>query len=331
VGWGRPTTQTIEYSSTSPRIRKTPEGDGTVITASANAYNFSGLGKSLFFNQALFNRERKEGISHADILEAEPVRETISRALATSSPALFSKYISHTKPKADDHPWMKWITVSVHSPVDLDVYNNEGKHMGLVPVPGTDLVMMENTIGGEIDVIGDEKYFTIPADDTYTIKLTGTGIGSFTYQVQKFVGSGMTEVSNVVYAGLPVTPLLVASTTISSSVLTAPLNLDVDGNGTTDITTSPSPTSNPLIHLDSMETIIRSFGLTQKTEKDLLKKIEKVRKNVEKNKDKSRDKIQKVLAKAIDKHWDRKHITYEDKNLLISIFDPLLSSLESLD
>ncbi len=342
AGWGTPTAQTMEYSSSSPRVLKGPEGDGTVVTASATGYS-GASDQNIYFNQGLFNHDNKKSVSHPDILEADPVKALLGKVIATSSLAsvvgsALPQYITSTKPNADDYSWMKWYTVSIHSPVDMDIYDSHGGHMGIVPLSSvvpeakdSDLMWLDNTIsGGQYESMGDEKYFTVPADDTYTVKLKGTGTGNFTYQVQKFVGGAMTEVANTVYTDLPVTPLLTASTTIDSSTTTPPLNLDVDGDGTVDIKAPPSPTLNPLLHLDAMKIIILSLHLKQNVEKNLLQKIERIRTLIQKDKKgKAIKKIKAVVEKIEEKHWGIKKLTESQRQSIVAMFNTLLTNLEA--
>ncbi len=332
VGWGVPTTQTIEYSSTSPRIKKSPEGDGTVVAESAGGY-----GDKIYFNQKLFEQDTDKDVTHAYILEADPVVSMISKSIATSSlasavDASLSTYISTTKPNPADYEHLSWITVSVHSPVDIDIYDSHGGHFGVIPFPldpSSDLKWLENTIGAQYDAIGDEKYVTLPADDMYDIKLKGTGTGNFTFQIQKFVGGEMTEVANTVYTDLPVTPLLVASTTISSTNISPTLNLDVDGNGVTDIKVASSTVMDPLLHLKSMKTIILSLKLKSSVEKVLLKKIDNIQKLIKKGKtDKVAKRLKNISYKVENKHWDTKKMTENQRQTLVDMFDSVLSALE---
>ena len=339
AGWGVQTTETVDYTTESPRFLKSSDGDKTVLTGSALGYGDTYDGNKIYFNQGLYNHENKKKIDHANILEADPIRMILSKIIATSSLVSAasvsgpSNYFSQEKPKASDYPWMQWFTVSVHSPVDVDIYDSHGGHLGIVPIPGhpdSDIKMLEDTMNGDYEQIGEEKYFTFPIEDSYTIKLKGTGTGKFTYQVQKFVGGDMTEVSNVVYSDLPVTPLLVASTTLSSTMLDTPLSLDVDGNGVTDIKVKPNTPPNTLTHLDSMKTIILSLHLKPQIEKRLLDRIERIRSLVLKDK---KTKVLKKIQAAEDvfmkKHWAIKKITEKDRTTLADLLDKLLTTLES--
>ncbi len=331
AGWGIPTTQSINYAKDSVYYGKTADGDGTVLTSTALGY-----GKNAFFNQGLFNRSTKGNIKHKDILEADPVTFAISSVLATSSaefnlPAL-PPYFSYGKPNAADYPWMSWLTVSVYSPVDIDVYNSHGGHIGLVPLPTnptSDIMLLDNTIGGHYETIGDEKYITLPADDTYSVQLKGTGFGTFTFKVQKFVGVDMIEVASTTYTDLPVTPLLLASTTINALTLTPLLGMDVDGNGIIDIKVAANPVMDPLIHLDSMKTIISSLHLKVSLEKKLFQKIEQIRTTLTKGKsDKVIKKIKAMVQKIENKHWNVKKLTESDRQFIATMFETLLNNLE---
>jgi pimeloyl-ACP methyl ester carboxylesterase len=340
VGWGAPTTKTIEYTgSTSPRYKKTLDGDSTVLAASAMGYTGQSSGNSIYFDLPRFNSLPERAflpIDHADLLQATPILSFIGKVIATSTIASvinapLPQYLSHEKPKVDLSS-QAWLTASVHSPVDIDIYDSKGGHMGYVPVPGypdSDLRLFENTIGGYYDRIGDEKYYTVPAGESYSVKLKGTGVGSFTYQVQKFTGEDMTEVSNTLYGGLPVTPLLEATTTLGST-LDDPLHLDVDGNGTADITTGPGATFNPLIHIDAMKTIVASLGLKKGIEQSLLARINRIQGALERDPKKFLKGIETMVEKSIEEHWSLKTLTDKDRQLVVGMFETLLANLERL-
>lgn len=338
VGWGTPTTQSIEYSSSTPTLRKGPEGDGTVVSASAAGYSGENGGDNIYFNQGLFNHDLKKDISHAVILEADPLQTLLSKVIATSSLASvvnapLPQYLTHEKPDANNYPWMSWLTVSVHSPVDMDIYDSHGGHMGLVPLPTdptSDIMYFENTIGGQYDAIGDEKYYTLPSGDTYNVKLKGTGTGNFTFQVQKFVGGSMTEVANTVYTDLPVTPLLTGSTTITSTVLTPPLNLDVNGDGKTDIKAMPSKTLNPTLHLEAMKTLILSLHLKPAIEQSLLRRITRLQSVIDERTKKGKPFVwrQPLIQKILGGHWGLLQLTDSRRQSLQTSYEILLDALE---
>ncbi len=243
AGWGMPTTKTLEYGGKFIGIKKGIDGDGTVLVGSATGYS----GDQIYFNQALYQHNTKKSIFHADILQSDSILSFMGALLATTSKAFEEKplpaYLSHQKPNASDYPWMSWVTVSVHSPVDMDIYDSQGGHIGAVPLPSdpsSDIKWLENTIsGGQYEYIGDEKYVTLPGNDTYQIHLSGTDIGVFTLNVQKFSDLDMTEVASSTYSNLPVTSSMTANTIINSSNPAPPLEIDNDNNGTVDNVVNP--------------------------------------------------------------------------------------------
>ncbi len=242
IGWGRPTTKAIEYEKDfkNMQIKKDIDGDGTVLTRSA----INNADRDIYFDQALFEKNKKKDISHNNILESDSINSFISTIISTTSTSITAlpPYMTYEKPNTDDYPELSWITVSVHSPVDLNIYDSHGGHMGIISLPDhpdSDIMWMEDTIGGVYDIIGDEKYFTIPGNDNYSIQLKGTGYGTYTLNVEKFIGGDMISVASTTYRDLPVTPALLASTTVSSSSLAPVLDIDTNGDGKIDRKVKP--------------------------------------------------------------------------------------------
>jgi pimeloyl-ACP methyl ester carboxylesterase len=330
AGWGVPTTQTVEYASGTVKMKKTLAGDGTVVTPSA----LNSSGQNLYFNQGLYNFDQHLGTNHTDIFETGVITNFISKIIATTSLVghnMYSPYLSTTNP--ENAPWNNWLTFSVHSPVDMDVYDDKGNHMGLIPIPGSrdsDLKWFENTIGGEYDFVGDEKYYTVPADGTYTIQLQGNGIGMFTFQVEKYLGTEMIEVANVSYTDLPVTPLLEANISIASNAMSPEINLDIDGDGFVDLKTGPSPKLDPIIHLDALRILTTTLSLDKNEEKQFIKRIERIRSLITDEKsEQSIKKIKDITEKVDLGHWKLKDLTLDNKTLLTAMLDTLLLSLET--
>ncbi len=347
VGWGLPTTKTIEYASMSkpysPVFAKTLSGDHTVVSYSAEAYD----GSTVYFNQGLLKHEKNTEIRHESILESDSLNKLISKVVATSTltagvGTTLPQYITTEKPQVSDYPWMSYITVSVHSPVDIDIYDTRGGHIGIIPLPtnpDSDLRWLEDTIGATYDAVGDEKYITLPADDTYNIKLKGTDYGEFTFKVQKFIpgtSGNLMEAASTTYTDLPVTPFLTASTSVNALTLSPPLGLDVDGNGVMDIKALPSKVMDPLIYLDSIAITVKSLNMSASVEKQLLKRIEVIRDSILK------DKKGKVISKQIKtlmkplheegmigEHKNMKKISSEDRQTLYNMLDTLLKALEA--
>jgi len=337
-GWGKDTTKTLDYTKGSLSFLKTSRGDGTVLTESST----HDILDTLYFNQGLLKRNTGKNITHKDILEAEPIRNILSEAIKSTSTAslidlLLPSYISKNEPKVDDYPWLGSIVVSVHSPLDIDVYDTRGRHIGIVPLkdvaPGhedSDLMWLDNTIGGEYEDIAGEKYVTLPSytGETYSVKLKGTGVGTFTFKVEKYDNHNNLVASST-YNDLPVTPFLVASTSVNALTISPVLNIDVDGDGKLDIEARPSTSTDMRVHLDSMKAVILSLKLKASIEKKLLQRIEKIIKTLTKGKnDKLVKRLKALTNKMEEKHWNLKNVTENDKKIIIGIFEALLNNLE---
>ncbi len=332
VGWGMPTTASLAYGDKIPKKVMSYEGDDTVLAESAHAYE----GSTRYFNQGQMLHDKKGEIHHMNILEAKPVRTLLEEVLATTTTQIASShipYISSTKPKVEDYPWMNLLVVSVHSPVDIEVYNSEGNHIRLAPLPDdpeSDIQYIDDTIGARYEEFAGSKYITLPADGTYSVKLKGTGTGLFTFMVEKFMGGNITKVGETIYADLPVTPLLVASTTINALTISPPLALDVDGNGKTDISVEAKNTIDPLTHLLSIKEIVISLELSKNQEKKFIQRLDKLIAFLKKGKSsKIEHFLGKIVEKSYDGHWKYKEIKESDRESLLTMFENLLTGLEN--
>jgi pimeloyl-ACP methyl ester carboxylesterase len=239
AGWGMPTTRAVNYINSIPTKNITSFGDGTVLARVADSYP---AGSTIYFDEK--SAEKNEGDrTHADILQSKSVRDLIVGVLSTTTPDRSSlpPGMSYALPDTTSD---SWLTFGIHSPVDIDVYDTSGGHIGLVPNsnPDSDLMRLDNTIPGAVyDSFGDEKFVTVPSrtSTTYAIRMKGTGSGTFTFTMEQTLNDRV--VASTTYSDLPVTTLLVATTSVGSIIDTAPpeLHLDVDGDGVNDMSVKP--------------------------------------------------------------------------------------------
>jgi hypothetical protein len=244
------------------------------------------------------------------------------------------------------------IVISTHSPIQPQGADAQGNHTGeTVPPPGmpTDVFRTyDMQIPGSafrVDEHNDtdyDTYISLPDDGTkYSVVLNGTGVGSFTYDVDRIRG-GVT-MDHAEYADLPVTPLTVATTTIqfaptdistppgvpfgiASSTFMAtiqPLNIDIDGDGTPDIKAVQGSTTSPTTYWESMkkacgkETYCKGIGSRIDRIEDLIKKGKFKRLHD------FRDKIWQYL-----KHRRAKSLSDDDKQKIGDMFDGFISQFE---
>jgi pimeloyl-ACP methyl ester carboxylesterase len=314
VGWGNKTAKGIVYSKAessatstsstySPAI--TSMGDGTVVAPSAT-YN---SGTTTSINLPLVSSIEHRKIDHSNILDSENTKSAIKKIITNNSnaPGYDAKAIedalvkipSVTIGEPDYSKESTFLVVSTHSPVNIHVYDKNGNHTGIAALPaGADediedglLTYFEQNIpGSSFESHGDENqpenYISLPdnSGEKYSVIIQGTGVGEFTYDVERIRGD--VTLSSVEYAGLPVTPLLVASTTVSGGLqsTTTTLNLDVDGNGSVDIQAKANSTLDPIVFFESIKkTILQLLG-SSKDADGFVRRINRIEDLFRKNK-----------------------------------------------
>ncbi len=126
---------------------------------------------------------------------------------------------------------------AVYSPVNFEVNDSYGNSLGIAE-DGS----VYNTIpNASLDVFNDHKFMYLPEEGQYTIKLKGTGTGTFTLVDQEIINnqSGKTQV----FSNVPVTPALEGL--LQDNGNNIELTLDTNGDGTADKTISPSSVITP--------------------------------------------------------------------------------------
>ena len=89
--------------------------------------------------------------------------------------------------------------VSVHSPVELHIYDSAGNHFGPMP----DGSFESNIPGVAYDIIGEQKFAFLPAGQTFTIKLIALDAGTFSFNAS-IIQNGQTT-STAHYDSIPIT------------------------------------------------------------------------------------------------------------------------------
>lgn len=180
TGWN---IQTLDSLSTA-----TKRGDGTVIASSSDIFD-----EGYYFNLAKFNQENKRNISHADITEAPPVLALIKDIVSstTDNTSVYGSYINKNYPilsKKDEN-----LQIKMFSPIDIHVYDSEGRHTGLVlnqkrreiemdMEPGFVTFIDEEIPNSSYSEFMGVKSITVPNQGKYTLKGIGTDAGVFTLQ-----------------------------------------------------------------------------------------------------------------------------------------------------
>lgn len=166
--------------------------------------------------------------SHASMLSHDGIRDQIINILegnTANATADITNTISQCR--------FNGTAVSVHSPVEMHIYDELGRHVG----PLSDGSIEVAIKGANYDTIEEQKFAFIPQGHTYTVKLIAIGNGSFDFYSSKILDGTISK--SAYYSKIPIS---------ASSKVNIDLNdnndqtikLDSDGDMVIDAIISPS-------------------------------------------------------------------------------------------
>lgn len=361
VGWNNKTTKNILYGTVincdhrkcgediTYKDETTEMGDGTVLAPSAS-YN---AGSVISADIKKLSLEEGRNIDHANILEASSTKGVIGDIIesqATSTPMALPSPMSWGEPAYSSQTGS--IIVSTHSPVELHVYDQKGRHTGFVAKPpeaaevedGLLSFYENNIIGADFHKYGDEEpetYITLPDDGTkYRVEIKGTGVGTFDYDIDRETWGGQ-KIGHAEYDNIPVTPLTSATTEIilpppsdTSLALassTAPLYVDYDGDDKVDlIATSSSVTKeeNPNLTLEALrKSVIAILGANSIKTKNFEKRFDRLEKLIAKGNLKKLNQWSDKLSNRVE-HIKSKKLNENQKQDILNLIDAYLAQYE---
>jgi pimeloyl-ACP methyl ester carboxylesterase len=257
AGWGEMTMSTLEYYEgrktfcSTPgdlhtctdvpaleyRVKEVMDGDGTVVVPSAlwtpGATKY--WVNYLKYNDGFWgtNIDRK----HADILEVDELRTLIHNLVTNITPIddANKDIISITQPLNPDPDTR--LRFTLHSPLTLHLYDDFGNHTGISTTTGH---LEENIPGSRYRTYGELKLIEAPASTTLRLVMNGYAPGSFTLDIEKKLGEVV--IASTTFAAIPSSTTTIAMITVpqrGNIEDASPLVVDVDGNGTSDMTLDP--------------------------------------------------------------------------------------------
>lgn len=264
AGWGVPTTLSgIEYGkgTDGTTITENPEftvdGDKVVVAPSALWTSTTAGATDYWVNlEAINNRDPLAkvipqfaaalGKDHGNILTIPQLDSFISDIVTNSlQPLTAYQYITTTKPSYD--PSDKRLEYALHSPLTLDLYDDQGRHTGISTTTG----MIEEEIPGTYYTeFGGVKYIFAEENSSQTINMTGYANGTFTLNINELQGDSAI-VASTTFADVPTTPQTTATVQIAND-LSSISNLAVaDGPSSISLTPaldgSVSPDATPIV------------------------------------------------------------------------------------
>jgi len=329
AGIGGYTRQSITYKSTlfglgSLDHESTSDiscnGDKTVVIESAIDKNQNPYYLDLYD----YNKLDLGKFGHANIMENPEVVNLISNIITGGTES--TPHITSTKPSMDKCRFKRF---GMHSPADIDVYDSEGRHLGINKDQSTDTFKVFDTEipGSDFYMIGDQKFAIVPDEGEYTLNIDGTGNGLYTIYITTHENDQVMD--QISFSDLPVTPKLKGSMIVDTqSQDELVLSIDSNGDGVVDQEIVPNNGASPLSYLEVLHATILELELSDKVEKSLLHQIDRVVKLIEKNKiEKAGDKLQKFIKKLDTDKRVLKEMAPEEKEDLVDKINSFLSSL----
>lgn len=243
AGWGVPKTiASLRYSRRGGIIHVEPQfvvdGDGTVVTPSALWTSASEVVRNYWLNLEKYNADHENFAqrrtpfwdkNHANILTVSEVNSFLNDLITKESKPLSDfKYFSESAPEFP----VKRLQYALHSPLTLDLYDDQGRHTGISTSTG----QLEEQIPGSYYVtFGETKYIFADENVTQHIYMQGYAQGTFTLNVNEYEGNTLT--ASTTFKDIPTTASTTARIGTSGDFSSlSPLTVDKNGDGTNDFT-----------------------------------------------------------------------------------------------
>ncbi len=354
IGWNKLTTQGIKYdnkdckdcSGITHTNKSTKLGDGTVVANSAEHDS----GNSAYIDLA--NAGKKEGrdIDHSNIMGATSTINSIDRIIKNDEDNEKIKeqlnkidgvqVTTYSKLPVDN----SYIIVSTHSPVDLHVYDRDGKHVGINNLaqelgiePGLVTSADQGIIGSTIEFQeqndgSTETYIYLPYEigEKYNIRIDGNNFGQFSYKVEKIVNDE--KVDSIIYENIPVMPTSVASTSLyiktgsSLKDQVADINLDFDGDGLVDDKISTISQFDDYQLILKLRKMLDKYCLSSNNCKSLKNRLDKIQAKMLNSKNTNK-KIDLVIFEAIG-HIEKDHFDQKNRDKVMQNLSQYIKQLE---
>jgi hypothetical protein len=224
--------------------------------------------------------------------------------------------------------------LSVHSPVNIGVYDKNGNFTGKVCIENV-CYIEEGIPNSSYLEFGEGKYVDIKETDYNKTILTGYDTGTFTYEIEKTKPDGTSTTTS--FYDIPTTPLMKAEVTETDSKPI--LKIDTNGDGSIDIEIGNQKEFDPILSLEIIKKTVEGLDLNDGRKNSFIKRVDNLIKLIGKGKiDKVKlrsENFTKILQKIIDrkdpknppKNPQQGRLTKADAEILLKMFEELLINL----
>ncbi|TAK95374.1 hypothetical protein EPO05_04435, partial [Patescibacteria group bacterium] len=219
----------------------TVDGDKTVVASSALMLPEAGNVKRYWVDLYRSNKIFTDGKAHSDILEFSPLQDFIQSIINNQEESISLPSYVYTSRPDDYNNASSRLRMSLYSPLDIHLYDDEGRHTGLknITVEGEERTIFEEGIPNSYYYqFGERKYVGFGVGEHIRVKMDGYNDGAYTLKLEevKVAEEGDEVVSHVTFANLPVAPETTVSFDVPENGLAemTSLEADFDGDGTRD-------------------------------------------------------------------------------------------------
>lgn len=244
AGWGVPTTVSgVTYKKKDAVAHAEPDftvdGDGTVVVPSALWTSTTAGAKNYWVDLRRYNKDNgfSSGLGlfpfdHSRILEPTELLDFLSDQItSTTEPISNYVYLSTEAPSSTDTR----LRYALHSPLTLDLYDDQGRHTGVSTSTGQ---IEEQIPGTYYTEFGDVKYLFTDTSSSARIVMDGYATGTFTLNVDQFSGDTLT--ASTTFKDIPTTANTMVALDVQGDINTlSPMSIDKDGDGVVDASLAP--------------------------------------------------------------------------------------------
>lgn len=334
AGWGLDTIRGIAYddcdfpfcpdklSNLDRSLLMTEDGDKTVVSPSAMAMSDV---EKYYLNLKKHNEELiylRTNREHADILEADELKEFIKNIIQNIKTLPIN--ITQEKPtlESTDKRWR----FRLHSPVAVDIYDENNNHTGFIKNNEADWRLYEEQIPNSYYTEFGETKYAGTGDSAVDVVLTGEDLGTFTFEIDQVAGDKVAR--NTTFANIPVMKDTRATLAVSETV--SEMKIDVDGDGQTDATFQPGEEIKKADLLGILEKIVGSLDVEATVKDRLINKIDNAGKQTEKGNFIAANAMlenvkQQIEVSSREQTPEKFRLSAEDAGKLIGIIERILA------
>jgi pimeloyl-ACP methyl ester carboxylesterase len=234
AGWGEDTVVGIDYKVQSLgggvqypsfKVRKTVDGDGTVVVPSALYMSTSTPNVERWWVDLKINNKFGSGnkkVDHSTIFESPELRTFLLESIKNETIAA-NTIIKTSQPISTN---INRLHYTLHSPLTLGILDNQGRYTGRSTT--TDEVI--NQIPEvNYNIYGEVQTISVPVGLEHTVLLDGYQTGSFSLDIDKQEGNTIT--ASTTFSAIPTTENTIVRLAMNAEGDIASTTLKIDSNG----------------------------------------------------------------------------------------------------